>query len=117
MPNPASVPPPSLHAFRHPFAVNRLRLWYEAGGEVQTHLPHLCVYLGPLLPYFFVDYLCTQKPVSPHAIASYRDTLRLLLEFLRDTTGMAPAAARIADLQVAQSLAFSSTQSTGLPGS
>ena len=62
--------------------------------------------LGPLLQYFFVDYLCTQKRVSPQTIASYRDTFRLLLEFLRDTTGIAPAAARIADLEVAQILAF-----------
>jgi integrase/recombinase XerD len=62
--------------------------------------------LGPLLQYFFVDYLCTQKRVSPQTIASYRDTFRLLLEFLQTTTGIAPAAARIADLEVAQVLAF-----------
>jgi site-specific recombinase XerD len=62
--------------------------------------------LGPLLQYFFVDYLCTQKRVSPQTIVSYRDTFRLLLEFLKTTTGIAPAAARIADLEVAQVLAF-----------
>lgn len=62
--------------------------------------------LGPLLQYFFVEYLCTQKRVSPQTIASYRDTFRLLLEFLQTTTGIAPAAARIADLEGAQILAF-----------
>ena len=62
--------------------------------------------VGPLLQYFFVDYLCTQKRVSPQTIASYRDTFRLLLEFLQRTTGIAPTAARIADLEVARILAF-----------
>jgi hypothetical protein len=59
--------------------------------------PH-ATQLGPLLQHFFVDYLCTQKRASPQTIASYRDTFRLLLEFLRDTHGIAPAAAGIADL-------------------
>jgi site-specific recombinase XerD len=54
--------------------------------------------VGPLLQYFFVDYLCTQKRVSPQTVASYRDTFRLFLEFLQHTTGIAPTAARIADL-------------------
>jgi integrase/recombinase XerD len=62
--------------------------------------------LGPLLQHFFVDYLCTQKRASPQTIASYHDTFRLLLEFLRDTHGIAPAAAGIADLDVPVLLAF-----------
>jgi integrase/recombinase XerD len=62
--------------------------------------------LGPLLQHFFVDDLCTQKRVSPQPIASYRDTVRLLLECLRDTHGMAPAAAGLADLDVPVLLAF-----------
>jgi integrase/recombinase XerD len=67
--------------------------------------PH-ATQLGPLLQHFFVDYLCTQKRASPQTIASYRDTFRLLLEFLRDTHGIAPAAAGIADLDVPVLLAF-----------
>jgi len=41
---------PSLMSFRHTFAVNRLRQWYEAGIDVRAQLPHLSVYLGHLDP-------------------------------------------------------------------
>ncbi|HMX30556.1 MAG TPA: hypothetical protein PKC13_33570 [Blastocatellia bacterium] len=37
---------PTLHSFRHTFAVNRLRQWYEAGADVRALLPQLSVYLG-----------------------------------------------------------------------
>ncbi len=39
---------PTLHSFRHTFAVNRLRQWYEAGVDVRALLPNLSVYLGHL---------------------------------------------------------------------
>jgi len=35
--------------------------------------------LAPLLQAFFTDRLMTQYGASPHTIASYRDTFRLLL--------------------------------------
>jgi integrase/recombinase XerD len=38
--------------------------------------------LAPLLQSFFTDRLIKQKQVSPHTISSYRDTFRLLLQFL-----------------------------------
>lgn len=41
---------PSLHSFRHSFAVRRLRAWHEAGLDVQTLLPTLSVYLGHVRP-------------------------------------------------------------------
>ena len=41
---------PSLHSFRHSFAVRRLRAWHEAGQDVQALLPTLSVYLGHLRP-------------------------------------------------------------------
>ena len=41
---------PSLHSFRHSFAVRRLRAWHEAGLDVQALLPTLSVYLGHLRP-------------------------------------------------------------------
>jgi integrase/recombinase XerD len=56
--------------------------------------------LGPLWQRFFVESLGTQKRASPPTIASYRDTFRLLLELLRDTHGIEPAAAGVADLDV-----------------
>jgi integrase/recombinase XerD len=41
---------PTLHAFRHTFAVNRLHYWYEAGADTRALLPNLSVYLGHLNP-------------------------------------------------------------------
>jgi integrase/recombinase XerD len=41
---------PSLHSFRHGFAVERLKAWQEAGADVQALVPHLAVYLGHVSP-------------------------------------------------------------------
>ncbi len=41
---------PSLHSFRHSFAIRRLRAWHEAGEDVQALLPTLSVYLGHVRP-------------------------------------------------------------------
>lgn len=49
---------PSLHSFRHSFAVRRLTLWHRERREVQALLPHLAVYLGHLGPentYWYVS--------------------------------------------------------------
>jgi site-specific recombinase XerD len=43
--------------------------------------------VGPLLQFFFTDYLIAQRRVSPQTIASYRDTFRLLLQFVDRETG------------------------------
>ena len=37
---------PRIHDFRHRFAVQTLRRWYEAGEDVQRKLPLLSTYLG-----------------------------------------------------------------------
>jgi integrase len=37
---------PTLHSFRHTFAVNRLTLWQREGQDIRQQLPHLSVYLG-----------------------------------------------------------------------
>ena len=37
--------------------------------------------LAPTLQAFFTDRLIRQRQASPHTIAAYRDTLRLLLGF------------------------------------
>lgn len=47
--------------------------------------------LGPTLQAFFTDRLVRQCQVSPRTIESYRDTFRLLLSFVQQTTGKAPA--------------------------
>lgn len=41
---------PSLHSFRHSFAVKRLMLWHRQRRNVRELLPHLAVYLGHLGP-------------------------------------------------------------------
>ena len=46
--------------------------------------------VGPLLQFFFTDYLIAQRRVSPQTIASYRDTFRLLLQFVARETGIGP---------------------------
>jgi integrase/recombinase XerD len=62
--------------------------------------------IGPLLQNFFVEYLCNQKRVSPQTIASYRDTFRLLFEFIRDRLGIEPTAVSLKDLEVSVILSF-----------
>jgi integrase/recombinase XerD len=41
---------PSIHSFRHSFAVKRLTLWHRERRDVQELLPHLAVYLGHVGP-------------------------------------------------------------------
>ena len=47
--------------------------------------------VAPTLQAFFTDRLTRQLQASPQTIASYRDTLRLLLCFSHDTTGKEPS--------------------------
>jgi site-specific recombinase XerD len=47
--------------------------------------------LAPLLQRFFTDRLLHQRQVSPHTIASYRDTFRLLLKFVHQRLHTPPA--------------------------
>ena len=48
--------------------------------------------IAPTLQAFFTDRLTQQLQASPRTIASYRDTLRLLLGYAHDTTGKQPSA-------------------------
>lgn len=54
--------------------------------------------LAPTLQAFFTERLITQRHASPHTVAAYRDTFRLLLGFAEDRTGTAPSKLRVADL-------------------
>ena len=47
--------------------------------------------IAPTLQAWFIDRLTPQLQASPRTIASYRDTLRLLLRFVQEKTGTAPA--------------------------
>jgi len=48
--------------------------------------------VAPTLQAFFTDRLTRQLQASPRTIASYRDTLRLLLVYVHDTAGKQPSA-------------------------
>jgi len=54
--------------------------------------------LAPILQGFFTDRLARQKKASPHTVAAYRDTFRLLLAFAHQQTGKAPSRLSLADL-------------------
>lgn len=59
-----------------------------------------------LLQRFFTERLVTQQDASPHTVAAYRDTFRLLLRFAQDRLGRAPSTLRLEDLNVACLEAF-----------
>jgi integrase/recombinase XerD len=54
--------------------------------------------LPGLLEAFFTTRLLTQRQVSPHTLAAYRDTFRLLLQFAAQQRGRAPAQLNLGDL-------------------
>ncbi len=54
--------------------------------------------LAPTLQAFFTDRLARQRQASPHTIAAYRDTVKLLLVFAEQRTGKSPSAMDITDL-------------------
>ena len=62
--------------------------------------------LPPLLQSFFTTRLLTQRKVSPHTIASYRDTFRLLLQFAQKRLRKAPSQLELSDLDAALIGAF-----------
>jgi site-specific recombinase XerC len=51
-----------------------------------------------LLQLFFTKRLMAQRQASPHTIASYRDTFRLLLQFAEKEPGKRPSEATFEDL-------------------
>lgn len=62
--------------------------------------------LAPVLQAFFTDRLLAQRRASPHTIAGYRSTFRLLLGFATANNGKTPSALDIADLDAPLISAF-----------
>jgi integrase/recombinase XerD len=62
--------------------------------------------LAPLLQAFFLERLARQRDASPHTIASYRDSFKLLLAFLHEQTGTSPSKLQLEDLDVTRITAF-----------
>lgn len=54
--------------------------------------------LAPILQAFFTDRLIRQRGASPHTIAAYRDTMRLLLRFAQQRLSKPPSTLELADL-------------------
>lgn len=54
--------------------------------------------LAPLLEAFFTERLQKQRQASPHTIAAYRDTFRLLLRFAQKQLGREPSDLLLTDL-------------------
>jgi len=62
--------------------------------------------LAPTLQAFFTDRLIRQRHASTNTIAAYRDTLRLLLGFASQQTGIAPSQLDVADFDAPLIAAF-----------
>jgi hypothetical protein len=67
-----------------------------------------------LLQRFFTERLVTRQGASPHTVAGYRDTFRLLFQFTTARLCRAPSALRLEDLDAAPSWKRSSTTSNGI---
>ena len=62
--------------------------------------------LAPTLQAFFTDRLARQQGASSHTVASYRDSLRLLLVFTAERTAVSPAEVQIENLDAPLVAAF-----------
>ena len=62
--------------------------------------------LAPILQSFFTDRLTRQRQASPHTIAAYRDSIRLLLAYAARRLGKHPVDLDLTDLDAALVVAF-----------
>jgi integrase/recombinase XerD len=62
--------------------------------------------LAPTLQAFFSERLIGQRRASPHTVAAYRDTMRMLLAFAAERVGKQPSALEVADLDASLIGAF-----------
>ena len=62
--------------------------------------------LAPLLEAFFTDRLMRQRRASPHTVAAYRDTFRLLLRFAQASLSISPACLQLEHLDATLVSAF-----------
>lgn len=62
--------------------------------------------LAPTLQAFFTDRLVRQRQASPHTVAAYRDTMRLLVRFAAERLGVEPTQLDIGDVDASLVSAF-----------
>src|SRR5262249_32967628 len=67
------------------------------GGQART----TAASFAGLVQAFFTDRLLRQRRASPHTVAGYRDTFRLLLRFAKERLGKAPTKLSLEDLDAA----------------
>jgi hypothetical protein len=61
---------------------------------------------GVLLERFFTQRLMQQRQASAHTVASYRDTFKMLLQFVHKHLGKAPSALALDDIDAPLVMAF-----------
>lgn len=76
-----------------------------AHAEDMTRL-HQPLGFAALIRDFFLNGLMSQQSVSPHTLAAYRDTFRLLLAFLQKRRRRAPTALTLDDIDAPTVLQF-----------
>jgi Phage integrase, N-terminal SAM-like domain len=69
--------------------------------------------LAPTVEAFFTQRLAVQRDASPHTVAAYRDTLRLLLVFAHHRIGKAPSRLDVGDIDATLVAAFLTDLETG----
>ena len=62
--------------------------------------------VGPLLQSFFTEHMLSHRRASQQTVDSYRDTFRLLLRFLQQTTAKEPSRLQVADFDAPAILDF-----------
>src|SRR3546814_19329693 len=60
--------------------------------------------IAPLIERYFAERLMHQRGASPHTVASYRDTFRLLLRFAQRRLGKPPSHPELSDLDAPSSI-------------
>jgi site-specific recombinase XerD len=78
------------------------RLERRWGGVIMSGQPNF----GVLLERFFTQRLMQQRQASAHTIASYRDTFKMLLQFVHKHQGKAPSALALDDMDAPLVMAF-----------
>jgi integrase/recombinase XerD len=62
--------------------------------------------IAPLIQSFFTQHLQLHKRVTPQTVACYRDTFRLLFQFIKEQTGREPVTFYLTDLDAEAILSF-----------
>lgn len=71
---------PRVHGFRHAFAVEALRRWYDEGRDVQAELPKLSMYMGHVSIASTAYYLRFMPAVVDHASQRFASSCGELID-------------------------------------